>query len=263
VAVPAAAGADPTALPETAGQIAEYRLLFSASGQEGLVDSLVSADGSAARLSARIRTMTTADHLRLIAAIERFAAQNLDSRLVLHATGMVKVFAGELHALIRSLLLSFGLSFVLIAGLMAIQLRSVRAGLCAMIPNVLPIALGLGLMGYLSIPLSASTVMIASVGIGISVDDTIHFLLRYRRELVAGRSSASAARRTLLGTGRAMVYSSLGLAAGFSILSFSSFRPNREFGILTAFIMVAALLADLFATPYLVRALHLFRREHP
>lgn len=258
---PEAASADLVALPETAGQIAEYRLLYSVSGHGGLVDSFLARDGSAARLSARIRTLTTADHLRLIGAIERFAAQNLDSRLALRTTGMVKIFAGELHALIRSLILSFGLSFLLIAGLLALQLRSVRAGLCAMIPNVLPIALGLGLMGFLDIPLSASTVMLASVGIGISVDDTIHFLSRYRRERGAERSAASAARRTLLGTGRAMVYSALGLAAGFSVLAFSSFRPNREFGILTAFIMVVALLADLFVTPWLVRAFHLFRRN--
>ena len=105
--------------------------------------------------------------------------------------------------------------------------------------------------------------MIASVGIGIAVDDTIHFLLRYRRELGAGQSPAGAVRRTLLGTGRAMVYSSLGLAAGFSILAFSRFRLNREFGLLTAFILVVALLADLFATPYLVRAFRLFRKEKP
>ena len=260
---PAAASADPAALPETAGQIAEYRLLYSVSGHGGLVDSFLAPDGSAARLSARLRALTTADHLRLIAAIERGAAQNQDPRLALRTTGLVKIFAGELHALIRSLILSFGLTFLLIAGLLAIQLRSVRAGLCAMVPNVLPIVAGLGLMGFLDVPLSASTVMIASVGIGIAVDDTIHFLSRYRRERGAGRSSASAARRTLLGTGRAMVYSALGLAAGFSILAFSSFRPNREFGILTAFIMVVALLADLFVTPWLVRVLNLFRRETP
>ena len=88
--------------------------------------------------------------------------------------------------------------------------------------------------------------MIASVGIGLAVDDTIHFLLRYRRELRPGRVPAAAARRALLGTGRAMVYSALGLAAGFAIFGFSQFRLNREFGLLTAFILVVALAADLY-----------------
>jgi uncharacterized protein len=257
------AAADPASLPETAGQIAEYRLLYSVAGPGGLVDSFLAADGSSARLSVRIRTMTTADHLRLIAGIERFAAHNLDPRISLHTTGVVKLFAVKLHALVRSLFKSFGLSFLLIAALMSIQLRSLKAGLCSMIPNVLPIVLGFGLMGFLGIPLSASTVMIASVGIGIAVDDTIHVLLRYRRELGVGRAPASAMRRTLLGTGRAMVYSSLGLAAGFSILMFSGFRLNREFGFLTAFIMVVALLADLFVTPSLSRSFQLFRKEKP
>jgi len=260
-ALPRAAGAD--SLPKTAGQIAEYRLLFSMSGYGNAMNSFLTPDASTARLSVRIRTMSTADHLRLVEEIEQLAARQLDSRLELHTTGTVKLFAVRLHALVRSLFKSFGLCFLLIAVLMMIQLRSLRAGLCSMIPNVLPIALGFGLMGFLGIPLSASTVMIASVGIGIAVDDTIHALTRYRRELAPGRSPASAVRRTLLGTGRAMVFSSIGLAAGFTILMFSRFRPNREFGFLTAFIMLAALLSDLFVTPFLIRAFRLFQKEKP
>ena len=260
---PGSASASSGSLPETAGRIAEYRLLFSLSGQGNLQDSLLTADGGAARLSARLHTLTTADHLKLIADIESFARNNLDPRLKLRTTGAVKLFAVRIHALVRSLFQSFGLTFLLIAVLMSIQLRSAKAGLCSMIPNVLPIALGFGLMGFLGIPLSASTVMIASVGIGIAVDDTIHVLLRYRRELFAGCSPAGAVRRTLPGVGRAMVYSSLGLAAGFSILMSSRFRPNREFGMLIAFILVVALVADLVATPYLVRAFRLFQRKKP
>ena len=251
------------ALPETAGQIAEYRLLFSLSGHGKLVDSMLTAEGGAARLSARIRAMTTADQLKLIAEIERFAQRNLDPRLTLRTTGAVKLFAVRIHALVRSLFASFGLSFLLIAALLSIHLRSAKAGGCAMIPNLLPVVLGFGLMGFLGIPLSASTVMIASVGIGIAVDDTIHFLMRYRREWLAGCSPAGAVRRALLGVGRAMVFSSIGLAAGFSILISSRFRPNREFGLLVAFILIVALLADLFATPVLVRIFRLFRRDKP
>ena len=258
-----AGGGGADSLPETAGQIAEIRLLYSAAGQDRLMDSFLTSDGSAARLTARLRNMGTAGHLRLIAEIERSAGGDLDPRLTLHATGVLPLFAVKLHELVRSLGRSFGLAFLFIAGLLSVQLRSLKAGLCAMIPNVLPVVLGFGLMGFLGIPLSASTVMIASVGIGIAVDDTIHFLLRYRREGRGGRRPASAARRALLGTGRAMVYSSLGLAAGFFLLTFSDFRPNREFGLLTAFIMGVALLADLFATPYLVRALHLFGERKP
>jgi len=248
-------------LPETEGQIAEYGLLFSVSGHGKAIDSFLTSDGSAARVSARIRTMSTAGHLRLIEKVEQLAAQQLDSRLQLNTTGTLKLFAVRLHALVRSLFKSFGLSFLLIAVLMMIQLRSLRAGLCSMIPNVLPILMGFGLMGFLGIPLSASTVMIASVGIGIAVDDTIHLLMRYRRERSLGRTPESSVRRTLLGTGRAMVFSSLGLTVGFSILMFSQFRPNREFGMLIAFIMLIALLSDLFVTPFLVRAFRLFQKE--
>jgi len=258
---PEASQGEAAALPESAGELAEIRLLYSMAGPGGMMEAFLTKDGSAARLSLRLPSMTTAEQLQLIEQIDETAAQSLDSRLTLHSTGVVKLFAVKLHALVRSLMKSFALSFLLIAGVLSIQLRSIRVGLCSMIPNVLPVLLGFGLMGYLGIPLSASTVMIASVGIGIAVDDTIHMLLRYRQELQAGRSPESAVRRTLLGTGRAVVFSSIGLTAGFTVLAFSRFSLNREFGLLTAFIMLAALLTDLFVTPYLVRALHLFRKD--
>ncbi len=249
------------ALPETVAQISEVRLLYSAAGQDRIWNSFVASDGSAARVAVRIENSTTEDHLLLMEQIEEFAGKNLDSRISLHATGVIQLFAIKFHALIRSLLQSFAVAFVFIAVVLSIQLRSWKAGLCAMIPNVLPIVLGFGLMGFLDIPLSVSTVMIASVGIGIAVDDTIHFLLRYRKEWHVVKNSRFAVRRTLLGTGRAMVYSSVGLALGFSILLFSNFRPNREFGLLTAFIMGVALVADLVVTPYLVRVFHLFEEK--
>jgi hypothetical protein len=249
--------------PLSAGQVAEYRLLFAVAGRERQLDSFVTRDGSGARVAVRIRSLGTAQQLRLAAAVEHLAASELDPRLTVRTTGLVKLFAVTLHALVRSLFKSFGFAFVLIAAAIAIQLRSVKAGLCAMIPNVLPVLLGFGLMGFLGIPLSASTVMIASIGIGIAVDDTIHFLLRFRREFRPGRGRAAAVRRALLGTGRAMVYSSLGLAAGFSILAFSDLRLNREFGLLTAFILLVALVADLYVTPWLAGAFQLFRERRP
>lgn len=259
-----AAGGGSDFLPETPGQIAEYRLLFSVAGNDALLDSFVTRDGAAARLPVRIRGDTgSVDLLRIVADIEALARRDLDPRLAARTTGVVKLFALTNHALVRSLFKSFGLSFVLIALALWVLFRSAKVVLCAMIPNVLPIVLGFGLMGWLDVPLNASTVMIASVGIGIAVDDTVHFLLRYRRERRADRPVASAVRRTYLGTGRAMVYSTLGLAAGFSILILSDFRLNREFGMLNAFIMVAALLADLFVTPYLARTFDLFRKETP
>lgn len=259
-----AAGAGPDLLPETPGQIAEYRLLFSVAGTDARMDPLATRDGAAARLPVRIRgTTTSVDLLRIVGEVDEWARRELDPRLAVHTTGVVKLFALKNHALVRSLFKSFGLSFVLIALALGVLFRSAKVVLCAMIPNVLPIVLGFGLMGWLDVPLNASTVMIASVGIGIAVDDTVHFLLRYRRERRADRSAASAVRRTYLGTGRAIVYSTLGLAAGFSILILSDFRLNREFGLLNAFIMVAALMADLFVTPYLARAFDLFRKAGP
>jgi predicted RND superfamily exporter protein len=121
-----------------------------------------------------------------------------------------------------------------------------------MIPNVLPILLTMGLMGWLGITLNVTTVMIASIALGIAVDDTIHMLVRIRAERRAGRSHDEAVRRTLQSVGRAVVFTSVVLSGGFAILLLASLVPAAHFGILVAFTMLTALLADLVLIPVLI-----------
>ena len=192
-------------LPTNESQIAECRLLLAAAGREYLLDGCLTPDGSAARVTVRVGSMGTAEQLRLAAAIEDVAARRLEAGTRFYVTGVARLFAVKVDALVRSLFRSFGLTFLLLAGLFSILLRSLKGGLCAMVPNVLPVLAGFGGMGFAGIPLTGATVMVASVGIGIAVDDTIHLLLRYRRELCGGRTPGNAVRHALLGTGRAMV----------------------------------------------------------
>ncbi len=248
----------PGRLPETPGQIAETRLLLASAGRRHLADAFVTPDGAVARLSVRLGCEGTAEHLRLARQIEALGGHELAPDIRVSLTGVTHLFAVKIHALTRSLFRSFGLTFLMITVLFSVLLRSPKAGICAMVPNILPVVAGFGLMGAIGISLNAATVMIASVGIGIAVDDTVHLVLRYRRERVAGRSPNSSVRHALLGTGRALVYSSVGLAAGFASLGVSQFRPNREFGLLVAFVLLVALAVDLFVTPYLMRLFNLF-----
>jgi hypothetical protein len=133
------------------------------------------------------------------------------------------------------------------------QLRSLKAALLVMIPNVLPVLLTVGVMGAMSISLNFATVMITSIAIGIAVDNTIHFLVRYRRELRTDPDRGKAVENTIMHSGRAMVFTSVAMAAGCGIFILSDFEPNRYFGFLMAFTMLTALLADLLVLPYLIK----------
>jgi predicted RND superfamily exporter protein len=126
------------------------------------------------------------------------------------------------------------------------------AGL-AMVPNVLPILVTLGVMATLRVPLDVVTVMVASINLGLVVDDTTHLLHGFRERMAEGESLDDAIAGTLAATGRAIVFTAVMLSLGFGVLALSDFRPTARFGGLTAFTLVLALFVDLLLTPTLVR----------
>ena len=136
--------------------------------------------------------------------------------------------------------------------MMALVFRSLRIGILSMIPNIIPVSIALGIMGWWGIPLNMATSMIACVALGMIVDDTIYLTDRFKKELMADGDYVKAMDRTLFTTGRPVIYSSLILSGCFGILMFSNFVPTLYFGFLTSFTMLTALLADLFLTPALL-----------
>ncbi|HDH96479.1 MAG TPA: RND family transporter, partial [Proteobacteria bacterium] len=251
-------------IPDSRDLIAQYLLLFSMTGREDLLGAFINYDYSWTRISARIKSMGSKGHLELLRKVEAWADKNLPKtvngkKLEFRTTGIVKLYAVITTALINSQLKSLGLALVFITILMIIHMRSLKIGLVSMIPNVIPIIITLGFMGWLDIALNVATVMISCIALGIAVDDTIHYLARYKHEVRSDedRQIIPAMRRTMLNTGRAMVYTTVVIAGGFFILSFSSFLTNRAFGILTGVTMITALLADLLLLPVLVRVFKL------
>lgn len=146
-------------------------------------------------------------------------------------------------------------AFLLVSIVMMLLLRSVKLGLLAMVPNILPALMTLGMMGFVGIPLDLATVLIAGIAIGISVNDTSHIMFRYRHELALSPDDPRGAlERMMIGTGRPVVMSSLILIAGFAVLIGASVSSVFYFGVLTVFTTAAALLADLLITPALILA---------
>ena len=128
-------------------------------------------------------------------------------------------------------------------------LRSAKLALFSMIPNFTPIFVGLGIMPLLNIPLDPGTTMIGSIALGLVVDDTVHFLVRFRRKMASGRSIESGIHETVLEAGRPITVTSFVLAISFLILLLGSFNPNINFGLVSAIIIMLALVADLMVLP--------------
>ena len=154
--------------------------------------------------------------------------------------------------LIRSLLSSFIIAFSIIFISMIILFRSFRLSLVSIIPNVLPLIFAGGIMGFMGIELRPATAMTFSIALGIAVDDTIHFLSRFRSEFKISKSHEKSTSVTILTTGRAIISTTITLAMGFIVLLFSNFKPNSEFGILSTIILVIALISSLLLLPSLI-----------
>ncbi len=171
-------------------------------------------------------------------------------------TGSSTLVHGALGSILHDMASSITLAFVFILLLLTALFRSLRVGLVAMIPNVWPLFITMALMGFAHIELRVSSVVIFSVSLGIAVDDTIHFLSRFREELRRTPDADEAIRTTLHGTGRAIVLATTILIMGFLVNAHSDFIALKQFGLLSAFTLAVALVGDLVVLPALVRAFH-------
>jgi predicted RND superfamily exporter protein len=163
--------------------------------------------------------------------------------------------------IVSSQLQGFAIAFVAIAVMMVFIFRSLKTGLISMIPNVAPVVLTLGVMGFAGILLDYNKVMIAAVAIGIAVDDTVHLVSRYRYEFLRCGDYAEALVAAMQDVGRALFITSVALVCGFLVNLLSVMDNNATFGILLSTSIVVALIADFFFMPALVLTFHPFGPE--
>ena len=179
-----------------------------------------------------------------------------DEKYEVTITGKAYLFQKGTYYLVKNLILSLSLAIFLISLFMAYMFRSFRMIIVSLIPNLLPLLITAGLMGYLGVPIKPSTILVFSIAFGISVDDTIHFLAKYRQELKANhwriRKSVFGALRE---TGVSMFYTSIVLFFGFSTFIISSFGGTKALGALVSATLLFAMLANLLLLPSLLLAL--------
>jgi predicted RND superfamily exporter protein len=195
---------------------------------------------------------STEDFLAAREKILAHAGQYFPEHVQVAVTGFGMAVSASSHLLTIGQIKSLTLSLALIFVVMYLLFLSGKVGLIALLPNCFPILMNFGIMGWLGIPLSASTSMIASIAIGLAVDDTIHYLYRYNREFKKDLDKDRALRDTIKNIGRPIIFTTLTICIGFSVLMFSHFKPTATFGFLMVITMVTALIGDLLLLPALM-----------
>jgi predicted RND superfamily exporter protein len=157
-----------------------------------------------------------------------------------------------LQSLFNSQILTLGTVVAVLIGMFLILFKSLKIALIAIVPNLLAIGVVLGIMGWLNIPLDMMTITIAAISIGIAVDNTIHYIYRFKHEFKVDHDYIRTVHRCHGTIGHALYYTSLTIIIGFSILVLSNFIPSIYFGLLTGLAMLIALLGALTLLPQLI-----------
>ncbi len=224
-----------------------YRLLRNR--DPGVTDELVDSSRGSLRVSIETTKLPQEELRQLILDASTEIEATLPEGWAATLTGPAIVISRMIDAIRSTQLRSFVLAAVAVFAMVSLFFRSIAFGFMAMVPTALPVVVTLGAMGWLGIPLDIGTAMVASVILGLAVDDAIHLITRYAEARKRGGSAPEAARRAVLHTGRALATTSLALAIGFLTLGLSSWDSIASFGVIAAVSVLTALLAALFVLP--------------
>ena len=241
---------DPTfyKIPESREMIAQYMLLY-----EGEFESLMNIDYTKLRIAAQIKDIDSRRSTEMENEINDYILSIVPNGLTVEVTGTAFLALRTNNYLVKNLTNSFLIAFGVITILMAFLFRSVKMALISVLPNIIPMMIMAAVLGFFQIPLRPSTAMTFAIAFGIAVDDTLHYLTRYRMELAeADRHYRQANDATLMGTGIAMMSTTTILVSGFLVLTLSEFIPTVQFGTLSAITILSALFADLTFLPALL-----------
>ncbi|MEE8483177.1 MAG: MMPL family transporter [Nitrospinota bacterium] len=238
-------------IPDNRKLIAQELLLFENSGSDDLED-VVDSRFSKGRFTIKTPWRDAILYGDFVKYIEGKFKKTIGNDADIAVTGMVSLLFRTISATVVTTAKSYGFAFVVITFLMILLLGSVKYGLLSMIPNLMPIIMAMGLIKATGIPMDMFTMLIGSIAIGLAVDDTVHFMHNFRRYHHHTGDVREATRRTLLTAGRAMLTTTIVLSLGFFVFMFASMNNIFNFGLITGFTIITALLADFFLAPALM-----------
>ena len=237
-------------IPDSKNKIAETLLLYTMGLPQGMgINDQVSVDNRFIKLVILWNLHDAETSLRLIEELNQKASEiGLD----INITGKIVLYHRMVNYIVSSFFRSIGLALVLISIMLIIVLKSWRIGILSLLPNLVPLLFGLGLMTLVSIYIDIGTSIVISVCLGIAVDDTIHFLSHYRTLISSGLTPVKALEKVFIHTAPALVFTTVILTVCFGCFIFANFVPNINFGILCSIILTFALLVDLIYLPAII-----------
>ena len=242
-------------IPENRQLVAQELLLFENSGSDDL-ENLVDSQFSMTRVSLRLPYRDPIEYVPYMARVVEIFQEKVGPEIDIWPTGFLSVMGSTIDAVIRSMTRSYILAVLIITPLMILLIGSLRMGLVSMIPNLVPIIITLGIMGWTGIIIDAFTLMIGGIALGLAVDDTIHYMHNFRRYFLSSGNVREASSLTLRTTGRALFITSVVLSAGFFIFVFGEMTNLYYFGLLTSITIMNAFLVDIFVSPALMKMVY-------
>ena len=242
-------------------ELALLRSVLPEDIKETLLYSYINKDDSKVRISARVlESAKTLNRKELLDQINYDLINKFDlNQDQIQVTGLAVLYNNMLQSLFSSQIKSLGIVFTVIGLMMLLLFRSIKITLIALTPNLITAGSVLGLLGFLNIPLDIMTITVAAISVGMAVDNTIHYLYRYKVE-VRNRNLNNNQRviNSHETVGRAVFYTATTIAAGFSIFALSSFTPTVLFGLFTAFALMVSFFASLTLLPFLLKFFNAF-----
>ncbi|ACL03972.1 Putative uncharacterized membrane protein [Desulfatibacillum aliphaticivorans] len=237
------------ALPMESWQIRTLTNTYKSMLGQDMYSRFMDPNMSKANIMLRTHVSSSREFFQLKESIEKYLEAHYAGDLNYKVTGLGMVISESSYILTSSQVKSLSITMLVIFGIMLLLFLSGKVGFAAIATNLFPIILCFGFMGWVGIKLSVVTSLIASIAIGLAVDDTIHYLVRYNREFKRDLDKDRAMRDTLRSVGPPIIYTTITISLGFSILLFSHFQPTSVFGLLMVITMIAALIGDLVFLP--------------
>jgi len=242
-------------------ELALLRSVLPEDIRETLLYSYINSDDSIVRISTRVNE--SAENLNRKDLLEKIS-YDLQTKFNLseerfEMTGLAVLYNNMLQSLFQSQIGSLTLVFSVIALMLLLIFKSFKIMVIGLIPNIFVASSVIGTLGLLRIPLDIMTITVAAISVGMAVDNTIHYIYRYKKEMKATKSVEQALLNAHTTTGRAIFYTAATIATGFSILSLSNFFPTQLFGIFTALAMLVAFISSLSLLPNLLVKFKVFQ----
>jgi uncharacterized protein len=241
-------------IPDSRELSAQYLLLYELSLPYGLdLNDRINVDKSATRVTAMLQKASTSETKNFLDSSRKWMAQNLPEYMQSQPTSAQVMFTYITERNIHNMIFGTGVAILAIALIMVVALRSLRLGLLSMIPNTLPLLMTFGAWALLFGEVGFSVATVASISLGIIVDDTVHFLSKYvRAKNEKGLSVEESIRYAFSSVGMAIVVNTIILIGGFLVLTTSAFKMNIDLGLMTIFSILFALLLDFLLLPALL-----------